>query len=101
MNDTVKTVLIIGGVAVGVVVLFRALSPSPTTTTNKPKSATDMISINSLVGLGTAIAGAFGSSGGAGQPTSGAPSVGYEQGESFDDFYTGMFGPGSTDVLGS
>jgi len=101
VNDTVKTVLIVGGVAVGVVLLFKALSPSVPMTTTKPQSATDMISLNGLIGLGTAVAGLFGSSSGAGMPTSGAPSVGYESGESFDDFANGFFGPGATDVIGS
>jgi hypothetical protein len=55
--------LIVGGVAVGVVVLFKVLSPSPALALapKKPTQSTDMISLNSLVGLGTAIAGAFGS----------------------------------------
>lgn len=103
MNDTLKTVLIVGGVAVGVVVLFRLIQPGTAATTQKPASATDMISISGLVGLGTALFSAIGSGGSSpvGQPTSGAASVGFEQGESFNDFYTGMFGPGSTEVLGA
>lgn len=65
MNSTVKTVLLVGGVAVGVVLLMRALAPSPaaaaTKAANKP---TDMISLNSIFQLGSSIVSAFGSSGG-------------------------------------
>jgi hypothetical protein len=62
MSETVKTVLIVGGVAVGVVVLFKALSPSPALALapKKPSQSTDAISLNSVIGLGTAIAGIFG-----------------------------------------
>lgn len=64
MTDTVKTVLIVGGVAVGVVVLMKALAPSPLTTTKQPTSTrpTDVISWNSVFSLGAAALSAFGNS---------------------------------------
>lgn len=64
MTDTVKTVLIVGGVAVGVVVLMKALSP-PSPYTNKQPTATrptDVISWNSVFALGAAAFNAFGNS---------------------------------------
>lgn len=100
MNDTVKTILIVGGVAVGVVLLFRMIQPAGAAAP-APRANTDVVSLQSLFTIGAALGNAFGGGGGGvGQPTSGAPSVGYEPGESFDDFYTGFFGPGSTDVAG-
>ena len=99
MTDGVKTALIVGGVAVGAFVLLRVLSPAPALAAGGPSSAISINGITSAIGALAGLAGGlFG--GGAGRPTSGAPSVGYESGESFDDFYTGMFGPGSLDVAG-
>lgn len=62
MSDTVKTVLIVGGVAVGVVLLFKALSPTPSASAVAKKSATgtDIISVNGLISLGSAALGLFG-----------------------------------------
>ncbi len=63
MSETTKTILIVGGVAVGVVVLFKALSPSPALAGGAkppPKSITDSISVSGLVGLGTSLFNAFG-----------------------------------------
>lgn len=66
MSETVKTVLIVGGVAVGVVVLMKALTPtSPQLTTTKlPTSSrpTDVISLNSIFSLGAAALSAWGTS---------------------------------------
>src|SRR5262245_14788065 len=99
MSGTVKTVLIVGGVAAGAFLLFRALSPTRAIAPRPTSSGGNWL--NALTTILPAITTAIGGSGGVGIPTSGAPSVGYEPGESFDDFYTGMFGPGSLDVLSS
>ena len=67
MNPTVKTVLIVGGVAVGVVLLFKVLSPSPAAAARPAPKPTDAISLNGIIGLGTSLFSAFGGS------SSGAP----------------------------
>lgn len=100
MSETAKTVLIVGATAVGAFVLLRALSP-PVVRSSTTSNGSAISGIGQAIGgLATLGASLFGGGGSAGKPTSGAPSVGYEPGESFDDFYTGMFGPGSTDVAG-
>lgn len=66
MNGTVKTVLIVGGVAVGVVVLVKMLGPSAIAP--QSKAPTDRISLNGLIGLGSALGGLFGSKGGTSAP---------------------------------
>jgi hypothetical protein len=58
---TTQTVLVVGGVAVGAFVLLKVLAPPPAVLT-KAKANTDVVSLNSLVGLGGALASAFGGS---------------------------------------
>jgi len=93
-----KIALIVGASAVGVFVLLKLTAPAAAAPASRSTSNTDLINVgaNALIG-GLA---SFFSSSNVGRPISGAPSVGYEEGESFDDFYTGMFGPGSLDVAG-
>ncbi len=50
MSGTVKTVLIVGGVAAGVVVLFKMLQPSPLSTKKAPTANTDLVAISNIVG---------------------------------------------------
>lgn len=66
-----KTILLVGGVAVGVVVLFKLLSPSPAAAAPRPSSGTDVVSLNSLFSLGASIFNAFGSSGSGSYPNQG------------------------------
>ena len=62
MTSGVKTFLIVGGVAVGVVVLFKALSPTPAGAAKKPASNTDLLSVNGILGAATAFGKLFGGS---------------------------------------
>lgn len=63
MSEGVKIALIVGGSAVGVFLLLKAMQPSSAAA--KPARApTDTISLNSLIGIGTSIAGFFKGSGG-------------------------------------
>jgi hypothetical protein len=98
LTGTTKTILIVGGVALGSFVVLRMLSP---TAVKVPQSKSSGISIN---GITSALGGlaSFGSSllGNSSKVTgyTSAPSsdnsVGYDTGESFDDYVSGMFGPG-------
>ncbi len=64
---TTQTVLVVGGVAVGAFVLLKVLAPPPAVLA-KPKANTDTINVNSLIGLGGALAGLLGSSGSGSKP---------------------------------
>lgn len=59
---TTRTVLIVGGAAVGVVVLFKLLSPTAPTprVATKQKGLTDLISLNSIIGAASSIFGGGG-----------------------------------------
>jgi hypothetical protein len=62
VSDTVKTVLIVGGVAVGAFVLFKALTPtSKVTVGTKTTSGTDIALLTGLVGLGKGLLDSFSS----------------------------------------
>lgn len=63
---TTQTVLLVGGTALGAFVLLKLLAP-PTPVVSKPKASTDVVSLNGLIGLGTAVAG-FLSNRGSGEP---------------------------------
>jgi hypothetical protein len=55
---TTQTVLLVAGSAVGVFVLLKVMQPAPALA--KPtRAATDTISLNSIIGLGSTIAGFF------------------------------------------
>lgn len=100
MSGTAKTVLIVGGVGVGVFLLVRALTPS----SSIPKGSTASMAPNVLGGLASSFGGLIsavaGSSGAANQPSSARPTAQedsaavYKPGDSFDDYTTGLFGPG-------
>lgn len=60
MSDTVKTVLIVGGAAVGAFVLFKMLAPSsPALAARPPAQNTDLVTLSGLVGLGKSIFDSF------------------------------------------
>ncbi len=73
MTGTVKTVLIVGGVAIGVVLLFKVLSPSPAAAAAGIKSGTskptDIVSLSGIFSLGAAALGALGGGGGTSHST--------------------------------
>jgi hypothetical protein len=58
-----QTALVVGGVAVGAFVLLKVFAPPPAVVA-RPRSNTDTISLNSIIGLGTSLAGLFGGGGG-------------------------------------
>jgi len=101
VSSTAKTILIVGGVGIGVFLVARALTPS----TSLPKSSAASSVPNVLGGLGSAFGSAFatalGTAGAKNQPTTSQPTVPgtdsaavYTPGESFGDYTTGLFGPG-------
>lgn len=58
MSEGVKIALIVGGTAVGAFLLLKTFQPSPAAA-KAPRAPTDTISLNSLIGLGSTIAGFF------------------------------------------
>lgn len=91
--STGKTLLIVGGVAVGVYALVR-LTAGPAKVAPRSVSGTSLITANNIVGLGSFIGGLFkgGSSSGS-VPADQSLSV-YKPGESLDTYTTSIFGPG-------
>jgi len=64
MSGTAKTVLIVGGVAVGTVVLFKLLQPSPLAARRaSPAPGLSSASVASTIGGLASIVGIFGSKG--------------------------------------
>jgi len=59
---TVKTIAIVAGVGVGVFVLVKMLAPRTTASPTKAKSLTDLISLQGLLGAGSALSNFFGGS---------------------------------------
>jgi len=60
VSDTAKTILIVGGAAVGVFVVLKLVAPSPAQQfAVAPKSNTDLITLGGLVGLGKGIFDSF------------------------------------------
>lgn len=51
--------LIVLGSAAGVFVLLKVLQPAPAAAAAPKRAATDTISLNSIIGLGTTLAGLF------------------------------------------
>jgi len=73
VSGTVKTVLIVGGAAVGAFVLFKALAPSSAPKYKAPRADTDLVTLSGLVGLGKGVFDSFGGSSGGSQ--SAAPAI--------------------------
>jgi len=105
MSGTVKTVLIVGGIGLGAYVLAKALLPS--TVAAKPGATAGgapqilggvFTSVSSLVASAFGSAGAANQPGTTSQPTAMAPASSsaavYTPGDSFNDYTTGLFGPG-------
>jgi undecaprenyl pyrophosphate phosphatase UppP len=95
MNSTVKTVLIVGGVAVGVVLLFKVLSPSPAAGAKPPAGtkSTDIVSWNGIFSLGAAALSALGGgSSSSGSTAGGSSATTVIDGMDATDFASGHFG---------
>lgn len=93
MSGTVKTVLVVSAVAVGAVVLLKALVPSAAVgaRTSQPSNSTAA----SLIGLiPDAVAAGKKIFGGSSAPAGSTSDAHYTEGESFDDYSSKLFGPG-------
>jgi hypothetical protein len=94
VSGAVKTVLVVGGVAVGAFVLLKVLAPAPASTGVRPGQTSSTAA--SLIGLIPSVVSAgqsiFGSSS---KPPAGSTSDAYyKPGESYDDYTSSIFGPG-------
>jgi hypothetical protein len=96
MSGTTKTVLIVGGIAVGAFVLAKALAPKKAAGTSfslfggGSSGTAAGVTQGAIAGLAGLLSGnATGSS----KPDPSAAAV-YQPGESFDDYSTSIFGPG-------
>lgn len=95
MTTGVKTALIVGGVAVGVVILFKALSgPNVLPAGAKPKANTDLLSLQGLLTLGSMFGNAGGSGPGAPKPLNQGTYVDLGSSVSYRDYSSG-----ATDVI--
>jgi hypothetical protein len=98
VTGTVKTVLIVGGVAVGAYVALRLLAPKPVKQTTASSNGSTISGITSaisgLASFGSALLGSSAKPTGYTSSPGAGNSVGYDTGESFDDYVSGMFGPG-------
>jgi len=76
MSETTKTVLIVGGVAVGAFVLLKAIAPSPGIAAyGKQPANTATASIQGLIGIGSALKGLFSSGGSSSSSPSSGPTA--------------------------
>jgi hypothetical protein len=69
MSSTVKTVLIVGGAAVGVVLLMKALSP-PAPVGPRPSNPGGLVGLSNLISAGSSIFAGLGASSPAPTPIS-------------------------------
>lgn len=101
MSSTVKTVLIVGGAAVGVFVLLKLLSPSPLAAAyGRQPANTGILTTNGIAGIAAGIAGIF--KGAGSSPSSSSSSTGPSVPANFDTSnYTTTSGFEFTDSSGN
>lgn len=93
MSGGVKTALIVGGVAVGAIVILKVVMPAagvgPRTATPTSGTAATLIGlIPDAVNAGKRIFG------GSSTPAGSSSDAYYKPGESYDDYTSSLFGPG-------
>jgi hypothetical protein len=91
MSPTVKTVLIVGGIAAGAFVVAKLVAPKPTTNLSvfgNSSAATAGIAQGAIAGIASLFSGNAST-----KPDPAAAAV-YVPGESFDTYSSSIFGPG-------